>query len=107
MPNSSSLSLLMSAPAMNEILEHALKRSLSAQTGLCLAGCLPAPDPVPDFRPVLAVFVNVGFVVDELVANSLFGVGGARTEARHAIDDIAGQVKSVELIQHYHIEWGS
>ena len=47
---------------------------------------------------------NVLLVLDELVANRLLSVGGARTQSGHAVDDIGDQVKPIEVVQHDHVE---
>jgi hypothetical protein len=62
------------------------------------------PFPVADFRHVFSVFVDVGLVVQQIVAKKLFGVGGAWTQTRHTVDDIAGQVKAVKIVQYHHVK---
>ena len=50
------------------------------------------------------MFTDVLFVFDELVAQRLFEVSADALQARNAIDDVACEVKSVEVIQDSHIE---
>lgn len=57
------------------------------------------PLPIANFRHVFAMFVDVGFVVQQLVAKILFGVSGPRTQTWHPIDHVADQVETVQFIQ--------
>src|SRR5262249_6968916 len=43
-------------------------------------------------------------VVDELVADRLFGVSGACPKLRNAVDHVAYQVEAIEIVQHAHVE---
>ena len=43
-------------------------------------------------------------VLDELVANGLFGVGSARAKGRHAINDVGDEMKTVQVVHHHHVE---
>lgn len=52
------------------------------------------------------MFADVLFVVDQFVAEELFEVRVDRTEARNAVDNISREVKTVEFVEHRHIEWG-
>ena len=40
----------------------------------------------------------------QLVADGLLGVGGARAQLRHAVDDVGDQMKAVEVVQDDHVE---
>ena len=68
-----------------------------AQRFLLLRSVL-IPFPVPDLRHVLAVFADVGLVVDELVAEGLLSVGGARAQARHPVNHVPDQMEAVEVV---------
>src|ERR1700734_3054048 len=65
---------------------------------------LAPPRPVLDLRHVVAVAANVLAMVDELVADFLLGVCGALAKLRHAVDDIADQMETVEVVDHAHVE---
>src|SRR5438045_1763340 len=58
------------------------------------------PSPAGNLGHVIAVPGNVLLVVDELVADCLLGISGPRSELRHAVDHVADQVETVEIIQH-------
>ena len=60
------------------------------------AGWLFAP--VPDFRHVLAVLVDVLLVLDELVLNHLLQRCAARAQLRQPIDHILHQVEPVKIV---------
>ena len=62
------------------------------------------PLPVQNFWHVDPVFVNVLFVLDELVAYKLFEVATDWHQLRHAVDHVTREVKTVEIIQHRHVE---
>ena len=70
--------------------------------GFSVAGL--APLPIADFGHVLAVFVDVIFMIEEFVAQGLLGIGGARAKAWHAIDHVTHQMETIKVIQHDHIE---
>src|SRR5262249_28434715 len=62
------------------------------------------PPPAGDLGHIVAVPGDELLVVDELVADRLLGVSGARPELRHAVDDVAYEVEAIEIVQHAHIE---
>ena len=62
------------------------------------------PFPIPNFRQILAVFVNVMFVLDEFVLHLLFQIGTLGTQMRHAIHHVLHEMKAVEVVLHAHIE---
>src|SRR5260370_36257217 len=64
------------------------------------------PAPVPNFRHVLAVLVDVVPVLDQLVAKALLGVRGPAPESRHAFDDVHRQMEAIEPVEHGHVERG-
>lgn len=37
-------------------------------------------------------------VLDELVTHSLFGIGSARAELRHAVNDILHEMEAVKIV---------
>jgi len=47
---------------------------------------------------------DVLLVLDQLLADGLLGVGGARAQGRHAVDDVGHEVEGVEVVQHDHVE---
>ena len=47
---------------------------------------------------------DVLLMLDEFVANSLFGVDRARPKGGHAVDDVGDEVEAVQIVQHYHVE---
>jgi len=73
-------------------------------SGLVLLSLNSLPFPVPNFRHVLAVFGDVVFVFEELVADVLLGVGGRRSQLRQPVQHVAKQMKPVEVVQHHHVE---
>ena len=52
------------------------------------------------------MLANVLFVFDELVAQELFEVCADALQARNAVDDVAGEVKAVEVVEDGHIKGG-
>ncbi len=62
------------------------------------------PLPVFHFRHIVAVLSNIFFVIEQFIAEVLLHVRGAGAQLRNAIDYIAHQVKSIEIIQHDHVE---
>src|SRR5215467_4363008 len=62
------------------------------------------PPPAGDLGHIVAVPGDELLVVDELVADRLLGVSGARPKLRHAVDDVAYEVEAIEIVQHAHIE---
>ena len=65
---------------------------------------LGAPLPVPDFRHVLAVLVDVLLVLDELVLHHLLQVGPLGAQLRQAIDHVLHQVEPVQVVLHPHVK---
>src|SRR5215475_1666452 len=72
--------------------------------GLCGFG-LPPP-PTADFGCVLAVLVDILLVVDQRVADRLFGIGRTRAQLRNAVYHISHQMEAVEIGTHTHVEGG-
>ena len=62
--------------------------------------------PVADRWRVVAVFFDVAAVVDELIAEGLFGVRADGGQARDAIDHVDGQVEAIQIVAHDHVEGG-
>ena len=62
------------------------------------------PLPIPDFGHVLPIGGDVLRVLDQLVADELFEMGGGITELGHAVDDVGNQVKAIQVVAHRHIE---
>ena len=57
-----------------------------------------APRPVPDLRQVLAVFVNVDLVLDQLVSNHLLQVIAFATQTRDAIHHVLHRMEAVQIV---------
>lgn len=62
------------------------------------------PLPVPDFRHVLAVLVDVRLVLDELVLELLLQIDALVAGLRQAIDRVHHEVKAVQIVEHGHVE---
>jgi hypothetical protein len=43
-------------------------------------------------------------MLDQPVREKLSDMGGRRSEGRYAIDDIHGEVKTIEAVEHHHVE---
>src|SRR5437773_15897 len=65
---------------------------------------LIGPLPIPDFRQVVSMFADVLLVLNELVAQELFEMCAHALQARDAVDYIACEVKSIQIVQDCHIE---
>src|SRR3972149_9872153 len=63
------------------------------------------PLPLQYLRHVRAVALDVLAVLDTLVVHLLFQIGRLGTQRQHAIDDIRHQMKPVEVVAYYHVEW--
>jgi len=50
------------------------------------------------------MFADVLFVLDELVAQELFEIRADALQARDAVDHVAREVKSIQIVQDRHIE---
>src|SRR5262249_45937444 len=57
-----------------------------------------SPLPVQDLGHVLAVFVNVLRVVDQLVAHGLLCVSCLCSELRHSVDNVLHEVEAVHVV---------
>src|SRR5215472_12988067 len=62
------------------------------------------PPPAGDLGHIVPIPGDELLVVDELVADRLLGVSGARPKLRHAVDDVAYEVEAIEIVQHAHVE---
>src|SRR5213593_4601665 len=63
------------------------------------------PGPVANLWHVVAVLPDVLPMLGQPVVEHRLELRHARAEAGHAIDDIAEQVKPVEIVEHHHVEW--
>src|SRR6516225_801815 len=63
-----------------------------------------SPSPADDLRHVVAVSGNVFLVVDELVADRLLCIRRPRPQLWHAVNHVADQMESVEVIHYAHVE---
>jgi hypothetical protein len=66
-----------------------------------------APFPVSDFQQVFAVFVDVLLVLNQLMLELLLQVDSLVAGLRHAVDGIHHKVKTVQIVQHRHVEGAS
>ena len=62
------------------------------------------PLPVPNFGHVLAVFVDVLLVSDQLIFELLFQVDSLLSGLRQTINGVHHEVEAVEIVQHRHVE---
>ena len=62
------------------------------------------PLPVPDFRQVLAVLVDVMLMLDELVLHLLLQIGSLGTQMRQAINHVLYQVEAVQVVLYPYVE---
>ena len=62
------------------------------------------PFPAEDKGMVLTAVGDVAAMFHEHVADTLFGVGGTRSQLREAVNDILNEVETVHLVQHNHVE---
>jgi hypothetical protein len=63
-----------------------------------------APFPISGFRQVLAVFINVLFVLDKLVLELLFQIDALTAGLRQAVNGVHNQVEAVQIVQHRHVK---
>src|SRR5215203_2691262 len=63
-----------------------------------------APLPIANFRHVLAVLSDIFFVLNEFFAKRLLGIGAARPQIGDTVNDIAGEMETVEIIENDHVE---
>src|SRR5262249_31608458 len=66
--------------------------------------CFLSPPPARDLRHVVAVPADVCLVVDQLVADRLFGVRSSCPKLGDAIDDLTHQMEAVKVVEHAHVE---
>ena len=71
---------------------------------ILLVLCSVSPFPVKDLRHILAVFIDIVFVFDELILDDLFEIVPFGAYMRHPVDDVQYQVKAVNLILYAHVE---
>ncbi len=72
------------------------KRFLTSASLLCASSFLCSvltPLPVPNFRHILAVFIDIVFVLDEFVLHLLLQVGALGIQMRQPIDHVLDQVE--------------
>ena len=62
------------------------------------------PFPIANLKHILAMASHIAPMLDELVPQELFEMPGDVPQPLDPIEDIARQVKPVELIEHRHIE---
>src|ERR1700678_108850 len=59
-----------------------------------------APLPVADFRQILAVVINVMFVLDKFVLHHLLEIGALGAQIRDAINHVLNEMKAIEIVLH-------
>jgi len=59
---------------------------------------------VKDLGHVLAMFIDIVFVFDELIAHDLFEIVAFGSDMRHSVDDVQYEVETIDLILYAHIE---
>src|SRR4029453_484184 len=74
--------------------------------GAPLAPSPGGPAPPPRLAHFPAPPGGVLLVLDQLVANGLLGVRGARAQLGDAIDDVLEQVETIHVVEHDHVEGG-
>jgi hypothetical protein len=63
-----------------------------------------APSPITDFGQILAVGADVFLVLQQLVAQELFEIRRPRAELWQTVDHVADQVKTIQVVEHRHVE---
>src|ERR1700677_1667730 len=63
-----------------------------------------APFPISDLGQVLAVLLDVLFMLDEFVLHDLLQVRALRSKLRYAIDHILHKVKAIQFVLHANVE---
>src|SRR5205823_2267692 len=62
------------------------------------------PFPIPDFRHIFAVLIDIRPVLDQLVPQALLNVPRDVAETLNPVEHITREMKPVKLIEHRHIE---
>src|SRR6516164_2964409 len=70
----------------------------------CCGSRFSSPSPARDLWHVIPVPANELPMVDELVAYRLLGISRPRAKLGHAVNHIAHQVETIEIIEHAHIK---
>ena len=65
-----------------------------------------APFPVADLRHVLAVAVDVLFVLDQLVLQLPLQMNALAARLRQAIDDVHDEMEAIQIVEYRHVEGG-
>src|ERR1700674_1240793 len=63
------------------------------------------PTPIPNFRHILKVLPDISMVLTQFAVEHVDGVRRLRTQSRHMLQRIDGQVEPAHLVEHNHIEW--
>src|SRR6202789_1205148 len=64
------------------------------------------PLPILDLRHIVAILVDVLFVLEQFVPQVLLKMRADFLQSRDAVDCVAGQMVTIQVIQHGHIERG-
>jgi hypothetical protein len=56
------------------------------------------PFPIPNFREVVPVLANVASMLYQLISHELLEMSADALQARHAVDDIPCEVKSIQIV---------
>ena len=62
------------------------------------------PFPIPHFRQILAEFIDVLLVLDQLVLELLFKINASGSGLRQTINRVHDEMKTIEIVQHRHVE---
>src|SRR5262249_50275538 len=65
---------------------------------------MSSPFPIGNLGHIVAVPANELLVLDELVADCLFGMRGSRAQLGNTVDYVVYQVESIEIISHAHVK---
>lgn len=68
--------------------------------------CRAAPLPLADLRHIFTVFIDVLFVLNQLILQLLLEVPPPRAGLRQAINGIHREMEAIKLIEHGHVESG-
>src|ERR1700674_4379817 len=63
------------------------------------------PTPIPNFRHILKVLPDISMVLTQFPVEHVDHVRRLRTQSRHMLKRIDGQVEPAHLVEHNHIEW--
>src|SRR5664280_1446797 len=62
------------------------------------------PFPVTNFRQILAVFINIYLMFDELILHHLFQIGPFSAQMRQSVNNVLHQVEPVKFVFYPDVE---